>query len=76
MCTSIWGFLFTFFYYFVTGMWRKGLVILGMFLVILGISVGLDYNSRLLAFLPSFVAMAMAFGDQYRTKVLKETFWF
>lgn len=73
---SIWGFLFSFIYYFVVGMWKKGLSILGLTLVIVVIEVVLDRNLIILNAIPSALSMMMAIGDQYRTKVLKEDFWF
>lgn len=76
MATSILAFLFTFIYYFVTGMWRKGLVILGLTLVVIAIIEALNLEKAyFLTSLPSLFSMMMAFGDQYRTKVLKEEFW-
>lgn len=73
---SVWGFLLSFIYYFVVGMWKKGLSILGLTLVIVVIEVVLDRNLIILNAIPSALSMMMAIGDQYRTKVLKEDFWF
>ena len=76
LCTSILAFIFSCLYYFVTGMWRKGLILLGFSLIVVAASEILERDFTFAALIPSFMAMFMAFGDQYRTKVLKETFWF
>ena len=76
MATSILAFIFTFIYYFVTGMWRKGITILGVYAVVIVVMVVFNKEeSYFLNALPSLLCMMMAFGDQYRTKVLKQTFW-
>lgn len=76
MCPSLLAFFFSFLYYFVTGMWRKGLFILGITVAIAAVFVFFDFDSLFLGLLPQCLAALTAFGDQYRTKVLKETFWF
>lgn len=76
MCTSILAFIFSCLYYFATGMWRKGLILLAFSLIVGVLSEVFERNFTIAALVPSFMAMMMAFGDQYRTKVLKQTFWF
>jgi len=80
---SLWAFLFNIIYYFVKGMWRKGLVLL----VISMISQILIYMLPLpiqtldiFSFLASLgivpvIASLSAYDDLYRKQVLKQTFW-
>ncbi|SEH47413.1 Protein of unknown function [Mycolicibacterium rutilum] len=61
--TNIWGFLFGPFYFFVKGMWRKGLVLLAAAIVLGTLIVGLDAPdivSRALSIVVPVFAMTTA----------------
>lgn len=75
---SVWAFFFNFIYYFVKGMWQKGLVLLAISLLIQIIVAALHLPSGYALVTSNFVgllAMQSAYYDLYRSKVLKETFW-
>ncbi len=85
---NVWAFLFTWIYYLVKGMWKKGLVILlgGIVYIVADLllssvvasiiseSAGEMFARIMGLFYPLLVAH-MAAGDYYRFKVLKEDFW-
>ena len=74
---SGWAFIYGPFWYLIQGIWRKGLILLGAFVVILGLFellapsisqwVSLGFNGA---------CAAMAKYDYYRKMVKQETFWF
>lgn len=81
---SVWAFLFSCFYYFVKGMWRKGLllffiaIIINILMVILDEMFHLRLPSILMyfdSFLIQCIAMESAYYDIYRAKVLNQKFW-
>jgi len=77
--TSVWPFFLSFIYYFVKGMWKKGIIlfcitVLGLllyytdseFLVIIGF---------ILNIIPCCISMNCAYYDLYRKLVKNENFW-
>ena len=75
---SIWAFFFCVIYYFIKGMWRKGLVFL-LIAVILTIAEELlipnsNFGKFLNLIIP-VICMQCAYHDLYRKLVKKETFW-
>lgn len=85
---NVWAFLFTWIYYLIKGMWKKGLVILlgGIVYIVadllLSFVVGAiisesagEMFARIMGLLYPLLVAHMAAGDYYRFKVLKEDFW-
>ena len=73
---SFWAFFFNCIYYFVKGMWRKGLLLL-LLNIILGAAIGL-FAPKFLgaqAFVSAAICMQCAYHDLYRKLIKKETFW-
>lgn len=75
---NIWAFLFNCIYYFAKGMWRKGLLLLGMSVAITVISNALNLPPALsfgISMLIPIIAMQSAYYDLYRKHVRSEIFW-
>lgn len=77
---SLLAFFFTWIYYCVCGMWKKGLSFLALSILFLVINAQLFGESETAGYswmvVINLAAAMMAIGDQYRSKVLKEDFWF
>ncbi len=76
---NLWGFFFTWLYYLLKGMPKKGISIflLAVFLQVLAenLHAGQTFFAILSILLPAGVGFAHSNIDYYRTKVLKEDFW-
>lgn len=77
---SVLGMIFSFWYYFALGMRKKGLALLALSLILLGIQLWLvvlfpDYLEWRLGFGISAIAGVLAVPDYYAHVVRKETMW-
>ena len=74
---SVWAFIFNALYYFVKGMWRKGLLLLALVVAFTFIGIGLDlvFLVNIVSLLVSIIAGNCAYFDMYRTIAKKEKFW-
>lgn len=73
---SFYAFLFCALWYFVKGMWKKGimLTIVAIVVGIIGEKLGGPFN-RIGYIIPSLIAMYSGSYDYYKFKVLKQSFW-
>lgn len=75
---SVWAFLFAILYYLVKGMWRKGLVLLGLNIVLGLLFAFVTEDPALVqvsALIISVICSQSAYSDLYRKLVKKEVFW-
>jgi hypothetical protein len=71
---SIWAVVFGAFYYLAKGMYKKGAVLFGISLILLGLSTVHPWLQYIGIMVP-ILASHCAYSDLYRTYVLKENFW-
>lgn len=74
---NIWGFLFTFIYLFIKGMWRQALIAIGIWVILGIVSVFVSPNivRGLGIGFGAFISMRVA-PCYYRVKVLNDKRWF
>ncbi|MCV7281720.1 DUF2628 domain-containing protein [Mycolicibacterium flavescens] len=78
LTNNIWGLLFGPIYFFVKGMWRKGLVLLGAVVVLATIAIGLDVPDiidRALSLIVPVFAMTTANYAYYLHAVKGDRSW-
>ena len=71
---SVWGLLIGVLFYFFKGMWKKGLVLMAVNVLVVVLSEAIPALALLL-YLPMVIAFAQANIDYYRKMVLGEDFW-
>ncbi|MDQ1244315.1 MAG: hypothetical protein QG565_655 [Campylobacterota bacterium] len=76
---NIWAFLFGLIYYFLKGMWKKGIVLFGSGIaigIVLIVMFGESAGNITTMIVTSLLFATFANFDYYRTMVLEEDFWF
>lgn len=76
---NLWAFFFSWLYYFLKGMPKKGMIIFALTIVLQFIGENLNSGGEFLIILsillPAAVGFAQANVDYYRKMVLNENFW-